>query len=97
MGKRVARRRVIRAEHDNGAHVAPQDAWIGTPVAGLGHPLHVALRPVGKPGVEARAGERDGIGGDDAADVEAEFARPCFQRAAQIGPRAVAFQKSRSA
>ena len=73
--KRILRRSVIEAEHDDALGVAHELAGIGPPLEGLGHPGHVAMRAFREPGGETLARMRGRVGGRDPAGVEAEGER----------------------
>jgi hypothetical protein len=72
---RIGLWRVIEAEHDDASGVAHEPARIDPPLEGLGHPGHVAMGAVGKPGGQTLARMERRLGGTHAADVEAERAR----------------------
>ena len=72
--ERISRGAVVEAEHNDSPGVGHELAGIGPALEGLGHPGHVALRPLGEPRLKTRAGMRGRIGGGDPAGVEAERA-----------------------
>ena len=91
-GERIAFRTIVHRQKDHGPHVGPELARIGATLSRFRHPVHVALRALRKPGIEARRRQRDGIGRGDAADVEAERLCAGVEALPQVG-----LQKSRSA
>ncbi len=74
-------RRVIDAEHDDAADLAPQQERIGAARKGLRHPVHVAVLAFGDPGGEMIACPRRQTRGGDAAKIKAERTRLGAQRA----------------
>jgi hypothetical protein len=83
---------VIHAEHDDGAHLRPQDTRIGAALLGVRHPVHAAMGTGIEPFTQTRGCLGNGVGPGDAAGVEAEVMRA---RAQPVKKGAV--QKSRSA
>ena len=67
---RIARRGIAHAEHHHRSHLRPQRGGACALVRALGHPQHVAMRPLGEPGVQPRAGFGRGIGRRDPARDE---------------------------
>ena len=91
--ERIAGRPVVHAEHDDRAHLGPQRARIAAPFA-VGHPTHVAVRPIGQEARKVLPGLRDRVRARDPDDLESM--RPGDLGERRLDLRQVA-QKSRSA
>ncbi len=63
---------VIESEEHDAAHLGPQDPRVGAPRRRVRHPGHGAVMALRQPGLEAFGGERRGVRGRHADDVEAE-------------------------
>ena len=88
--ERVGVRAIVHAEHDDRAHIRPENARVCTPWRGLGEPIHIAGATGLYEGAQSLGRLWDGIRRGDAAEIKAERVRPLSEL--RFEP-----QKSRSA